>query len=62
MAVGYPDIASDDVRYDNGFGFFFQRNWSPQLAMPVGGAARAIVECNGARRAPSFATNLSVRD
>ena len=23
-------VASDDVRYDNGFGFFFQRNWSPQ--------------------------------
>jgi hypothetical protein len=22
--------------------------------MPVGGAARAIVECNGARRAPSL--------
>jgi hypothetical protein len=23
-------VASDDVRYDNGFGSFFQRNWSPQ--------------------------------
>jgi len=30
--------------------------------MPVGGAARAIVECNGAGRAPSLATNLSVCD
>src|SRR4029079_5385011 len=23
-------VASDNVRYDDGFGFFFQRNWSPQ--------------------------------
>ncbi|HVQ80544.1 MAG TPA: L,D-transpeptidase, partial [Pseudolabrys sp.] len=23
-------IASDNVRNDGGFGFFFQRNWSPQ--------------------------------
>ena len=23
-------VTSDNVRYDDGFGFFFQRNWSPQ--------------------------------
>ena len=23
-------VANDNVRYDDGFGFFFQRNWSPQ--------------------------------
>jgi hypothetical protein len=23
-------VASDNVRYDDGFGFFFQRNWGPQ--------------------------------
>ena len=23
-------VAGDDVRYDNGFGFFFQRDWGPQ--------------------------------
>jgi hypothetical protein len=24
-------VASDNVRYDGGFGFFFQRNWSPGI-------------------------------
>src|SRR5262245_6375778 len=29
-------VAGDDVRYDNGFGFFFQRGWGP----PTGNARR----------------------
>ena len=48
-------VASDNFRYDNGryenetaSGSFFSAIGAPRLAMPVGRAAGAIVECNRA--------------
>ena len=42
-------VASDNFRNDDGFGFFFQRNWSPQTGNARrGGATSTIVECNRA--------------
>jgi hypothetical protein len=45
-------VASDNFRNDDGFGFFFQPIGAPKLAMPVGRAARIIIECirAGSRR------------